>query len=141
MFGANGGSASSGARSSSTSVSYKERRREAHTRKRNKAEGCDQERLRLLARSCACLSTSGLRWRVIRSARPPSYKSPLITSNLWQQQKKKQEDDLSLLRKEVIALQIMRANYEQLVKSPSVAAIKPRRISCQVRSSSRRFSS
>lgn len=34
-----------------------------------------------------------------------------------QQQKKKQEDDLSLLRKEVIALQIMRANYEQLVKA------------------------
>ena len=34
-----------------------------------------------------------------------------------QTQKKKQEEELSLLRKEVIALQIMRENYEQLVKA------------------------
>merc|ERR1719431_1912140 len=33
------------------------------------------------------------------------------------QQKKKQESELSSLRKEVVALQIMRANYEQLVKA------------------------
>ncbi len=33
-----------------------------------------------------------------------------------QQQKKRQEEELALLRKEVIALQIMRGNYEQLVK-------------------------
>ena len=32
-------------------------------------------------------------------------------------QKKQQESELSLLRKEVVALQIMRANYEQLVKA------------------------
>merc|ERR1712098_200823 len=32
-------------------------------------------------------------------------------------QKKKQEADLNSLRKEVVALQIMRANYEQLVKA------------------------
>lgn len=32
-------------------------------------------------------------------------------------QKKKQESDLASLRKEVVALQIMRANYEQLVRA------------------------
>jgi len=32
-------------------------------------------------------------------------------------QKRKQEGDLNSLRKEVVALQIMRANYEQLVKA------------------------
>merc|ERR1711994_983360 len=32
-------------------------------------------------------------------------------------QKKKQESDLNTLRKEVVALQIMRANYQQLVKA------------------------
>ena len=34
-----------------------------------------------------------------------------------QNQKLKQEEELSMLRKEVIALQIMRGNYEQLVKA------------------------
>jgi len=34
-----------------------------------------------------------------------------------QQQKKKQEEELSQLRKEMVALQIMHANYEQLVKA------------------------
>lgn len=33
------------------------------------------------------------------------------------QQKKKQEDELSALRKEVLALQIMKVNYEQIVKA------------------------
>ena len=44
--------------------------------------------------------------------------------NLWPDyiqylasQKRKQEGDLNSLRKEVVALQIMRANYEQLVKA------------------------
>ena len=32
-------------------------------------------------------------------------------------QKKKQEEELASLRKEVVALQIMRGNYEQLVKA------------------------
>ena len=34
-----------------------------------------------------------------------------------QSQKRKQEDDLASLRKEVVALQIMRTNYETLVKA------------------------
>lgn len=33
------------------------------------------------------------------------------------QQKKKQEEERNALRKEVVALQIMKANYEQMVKS------------------------
>ena len=33
------------------------------------------------------------------------------------QQKKKQEDELAALRKEVVALQIMKDNYEQIVKA------------------------
>lgn len=33
------------------------------------------------------------------------------------QQKKKQEDELTALRKEVVALQIMKVNYEQIVKA------------------------
>jgi hypothetical protein len=32
-----------------------------------------------------------------------------------QQQKKKQEEELSLLKKEAVALEIMKRNYEQLV--------------------------
>lgn len=34
-----------------------------------------------------------------------------------QQQKKKQDDELSALRKEVIGLQIMKSNYDQIVKA------------------------
>lgn len=34
-----------------------------------------------------------------------------------QQQKKKQEEELSALRKEVIGLQIMKSNYDQMVKA------------------------
>ena len=40
-------------------------------------------------------------------------------------QKKKQEGDLNTLRKEVVALQIMRANYEQLVKAHQSAPTAP----------------
>ncbi|XP_059086807.1 LOW QUALITY PROTEIN: max-like protein X [Tigriopus californicus] len=139
MFGANGGSASSGARSSSTSVSYKERRREAHTRKRNKRRDAIKkgyDYLQDLVPACQQVDSAGH-----KVSKATVLQKSIDYIQFVQQQKKKQEDDLSLLRKEVIALQIMRANYEQLVKSPSVAAIKPRRISCQVRSSSRRFSS
>ena len=41
------------------------------------------------------------------------------------QQKKKQENDLNTLRKEVVALQIMRANYEQLVKANQSSSSAP----------------
>jgi len=40
-----------------------------------------------------------------------------------QAQKKKQEEELNQLRKEVVALQIMKANYEQLVKAHQQGAM------------------
>lgn len=39
-----------------------------------------------------------------------------------QQQKKKQEEELSALRKEVIGLQIMKSNYDQIVKANQTQA-------------------
>ncbi|XP_059086273.1 max-like protein X [Tigriopus californicus] len=114
--GANGGSASSGARSSSTSVSYKERRREAHTQaeqKRRDAIKKGYDYLQDLVPACQQVDSAGGH----KVSKATVLQKSIDYIQFVQQQKKKQEDDLSLLRKEVIALQIMRANYEQLVKA------------------------
>lgn len=41
----------------------------------------------------------------------------MVSVQFLQQQKKKQEDELLALRKEVVALQIMKSNYDQILKA------------------------
>jgi len=62
------------------------------------------------------LASNRIPFRPTNSARPPFYNDPLITFSFCSSRKKKQDDDLQSLRKEVVALQIMKANYEQMVK-------------------------
>jgi len=100
---------------SKNSISYKERRREAHTaaeQKRRDAIKKGYDSLQGLVPSCQQNDSSGHKVsKAIVLQKSIDYIQYLST------QKKKQESDLNTLRKEVVALQIMRANYEQLVKA------------------------
>merc|ERR1719411_2096517 len=100
---------------SKNSQSYKERRREAHTaaeQKRRDAIKKGYDSLQELVPHCQQTDASG--HKVSKAV--VLQKSIDFIQHLANQ-KKKQETELSSLRKEVVALQIMRANYEQLVKA------------------------
>lgn len=100
---------------SKNSQSYKERRREAHTaaeQKRRDAIKKGYDSLQELVPQCQQTDQSG--HKVSKAV--VLQKSIDFIQHLANQ-KKKQESELSSLRKEVVALQIMRANYEQLVKA------------------------
>eukprot|EP00095_Tigriopus_kingsejongensis_P010015 maker-scaffold1048_size67263-snap-gene-0.21 protein:Tk10015 transcript:maker-scaffold1048_size67263-snap-gene-0.21-mRNA-1 annotation:"max-like protein x" len=115
-MGSSSGTTSSGTRSSSTSLSYKERRREAHTQaeqKRRDAIKKGYDYLQDLVPSCQQTDASGGH----KVSKATVLQKSIDYIQYVQLQKKKQENELSLLRKEVIALKIMRANYEQLVKA------------------------
>jgi len=95
-------------------MSYKERRREAHTQaeqKRRDAIKKGYDTLQELVPTCQQQdSVSGYKMsKATILQRSLDYMQYLI------HQKKKQEDDLVALRKEVVALQIMKGNYEQIV--------------------------
>ncbi|XP_054721733.1 max-like protein X [Uloborus diversus] len=98
-----------------STLSYKERRREAHTQaeqKRRDAIKRGYEDLQTLVPTCQqqdSISSYKLSKATILS-RSIDYIQFLI------QQKKKQEDELNALRKEVVALNIMKQNYERIVK-------------------------
>eukprot|EP00092_Neocalanus_flemingeri_P009814 GFUD01010574.1.p1 GENE.GFUD01010574.1~~GFUD01010574.1.p1 ORF type:complete len:244 (-),score=53.87 GFUD01010574.1:220-951(-) len=97
------------------SISYKERRREAHTaaeQKRRDAIKKGYDALQTLVPTCQQTDASG--HKVSKAV--VLQKSIDFIQHL-SQQKKRQEGDLNTLRREVVALQIMRANYEQLVKA------------------------
>jgi len=100
---------------SKNSQSYKERRREAHTaaeQKRRDAIKKGYDSLQELVPHCQQTDTSGHKVsKAVVLQKSIEYIQYLGT------QKKQQESELSSLRKEVVALQIMRANYEQLVKA------------------------
>jgi len=100
---------------SKNSQSYKERRREAHTaaeQKRRDAIKKGYDCLQELVPTCQQTDASGHKVsKAVVLQKSIDYIQYLAT------QKKKQETDLNSLRKEVVALQIMRANYEQLVKA------------------------
>lgn len=98
-----------------STISYKERRREAHTQaeqKRRDAIKKGYEDLQHLVPTC------------LQQDSVSSYKLSKATIlqrsidyiQYLQQQKKKQEEELQSLRKEVVALQIMKANYEKIVR-------------------------
>lgn len=99
-----------------STINYKERRREAHTQaeqKRRDAIKKGYDNLQELVPTCQVQdSVSGYKLsKATILQRSIDYIQFLI------QQRKKQEDDIVALRKEVIALQIMKVNYEQIVKA------------------------
>lgn len=102
--------------SDKSTISYKERRREAHTQaeqKRRDAIKKGYDQLQELVPTCQQQdSVSGYKLsKATILQRSIDYMQFLI------QQKKKQEEDLAALRKEVVALQIMKVNYEQIVEA------------------------
>lgn len=94
---------------------YKERRREAHTQaeqKRRDAIKKGYEDLQLLVPTCTQQDTVSS-YKLSKAAilqRSIEYIQTL------QQQKHKREKELQLLRKEVLGLEIMKSNYEEMVK-------------------------
>lgn len=96
-------------------TSYKERRREAHTQaeqKRRDAIKKGYEDLQLLVPSCIQQDTVSS-YKLSKAAilqRSIDYIQTL------QQQKHKREKELQVLRKEVLGLEIMKTNYEEMVK-------------------------
>lgn len=97
-------------------MSYKDRRREAHThaeQKRRDAIKKGYEELQCIVPTCQNSDSVGSQKlsKATVLQRSIDYIQYLIS------QKKKQEDDLDNLRKEVMALKIMKANYEHIVKT------------------------
>ncbi|CAH1775446.1 unnamed protein product [Owenia fusiformis] len=97
-------------------MTYKDRRREAHThaeQKRRDAIKKGYDELQQLVPTCQPDQLIGSQ-KMSKAAvlqRSIDYMQFLV------QQKKKQEDEVDSLRKEVMALKIMKANYEHIVKA------------------------
>jgi len=99
-----------------STMSYKEKRREAHTQAEQKRRdaikrGYDQ----LQDMVPTCQQTDSLSGYKLSKATVLQKSIDYIQFLI--QQKKKQEDEIVRLRKEVVALQIMRTNYEQIVQA------------------------
>lgn len=101
---------------SKSTMSYKERRREAHTQaeqKRRDAIKKGYDQLQDLVPTCQQQdSLSGY-----KLSKATVLQKSIDYIQFLIQQKKKQEEEIAGLRKEVVALQIMRANYEQIVQA------------------------
>jgi len=99
-----------------SSLSYKERRREAHTQaeqKRRDAIKKGYDSFQELVPMCQQNdSLSGY-----KLSKATILQKSIDYIQYLLQQKKKQEEELAALRKEVVALQIMKVNYEQIVKA------------------------
>ena len=98
-----------------STISYKERRREAHTQaeqKRRDAIKKGYEDLQSLVPTCQQQDSVSS----YKLSKATILQRSIDYIQFLQQQKKKQDDELQSLRKEVVALQIMKANYEQIVK-------------------------
>nr|CAI5822753.1 unnamed protein product [Callosobruchus analis] len=99
----------------SASISYKERRREAHTQaeqKRRDAIKKGYDTLQELVPTCQQTDISGY-----KLSKATVLQKSIDYIQYLQLQKKKQEDERNALRKEVVALGIMQRNYEQIVKA------------------------
>ncbi|XP_054284899.1 max-like protein X isoform X2 [Macrosteles quadrilineatus] len=95
-------------------MSYKERRREAHTQaeqKRRDAIKKGYDTLQDLVPTCQQNDTSGY-----KLSKATVLQKSIDYIQFLLQQKKKQEEERNALRKEVVALRIMQSNYEQMVK-------------------------
>ncbi|KAE8574658.1 hypothetical protein XENTR_v10003522 [Xenopus tropicalis] len=96
---------------------YKDRRRRAHTQaeqKRRDAIKKGYDDLQCIVPTCQqqdiAIGTQKLSKAVV-------LQKTIDYIQFLNKEKKKQEDDVSTLRKEVMALQIMKSNYEQIVKA------------------------
>ncbi|XP_049842542.1 max-like protein X isoform X1 [Schistocerca gregaria] len=110
-----GGTGSSRGSSMGNALSYKERRREAHTQaeqKRRDAIKKGYDALQSLVPTCQQPETSGY-----KLSKATVLQKSIDYIEFLLQQKKKQEEERNSLRKEVTALRIMQANYEQIVKA------------------------
>jgi MAX-like protein X len=97
-------------------LSYKDRRREAHTQAEQKRRDAIKKGYEDLQNVIPmCQQADGIGSQKLSKAailqKSIDYIQYLI------QQKKKQEEDVESLRKEVMALKIMKANYEHIVKA------------------------
>ena len=98
-----------------STVSYKERRREAHTQaeqKRRDAIKRGYDTLQDLVPNCHQTDPSGY-----KLSKAVVLQKSIDYIIFLQEQKKKQEMERNGLRKEFIALHIMKNNYEQIVKA------------------------
>jgi len=96
-------------------VLYKERRREAHTQaeqKRRDAIKKGYDSLQRLVPTCQHSDVSGY-----KMSKAAVLQKSIDYIQYLLQQKNKQEEERNSLRKEIVALQIMQANYHQMVKS------------------------
>ncbi|XP_072019792.1 max-like protein X [Amphiura filiformis] len=96
--------------------SYKDRRRSAHTaaeQKRRDAIKKGYEDLQLIVPTCQQADSMGSQ----KLSKATVLQRSIDYIQYLVQQKKKQEEELDALRKEVMALKIMKANYEQIVKA------------------------
>lgn len=96
-------------------LSYKERRREAHTQaeqKRRDAIKKGYDALQELVPTCQQTDVSGY-----KLSKATVLQKSIDYIQYLQQQKHKQEEERNALRKEVVALRIMQTNYEQIVKA------------------------
>lgn len=98
-----------------STISYKERRREAHTQaeqKRRDAIKKGYDSLQDLVPTCQHTDSSGY-----KISKATVLQKSIDYIQFLLQQKKKQEEERKALRKEVVGLRIMLANYEQIVKA------------------------
>nr|CAG4638827.1 EOG090X0H9E [Cyclestheria hislopi] len=99
-----------------STMSYKERRREAHTQAEQKRRDAIKKGYDLLQDLVpTCQQQDPVCGYKLSKATVLQRSIDYI--QFLQQQKKKQEEELSALRKEVVALQIMKNNYDQIVKA------------------------
>ncbi|XP_071453259.1 max-like protein X [Hetaerina americana] len=95
--------------------SYKERRREAHTQaeqKRRDAIKKGYDSLQDLVPTCQQPDSSGY-----KLSKATVLQKSIDYIQYLLQKKRKEEEERNALRKEVVALRIMQANYEQIVKA------------------------
>ncbi|KAK6473203.1 max-like protein X isoform X1 [Huso huso] len=97
--------------------SYKDRRRQAHTQaeqKRRDAIKKGYDDLQAIVPTCQqqdhCIGSQKI-------SKSTVLQKTIDYIQFLHKEKKKQEEDVSTLRKEVMALKIMKANYEQIVKA------------------------
>ncbi|XP_014669465.1 PREDICTED: max-like protein X [Priapulus caudatus] len=105
-----------------SNMSYKDRRREAHQlaeQKRRDAIKKGYDDLQDMVPTCQ--NSDGIGSQKLSKAAVLQRSIDYIQFLL--REKKKQEEDLSMLRKDVVALQIMKANYEQIVAAHQSAPL------------------
>ncbi|PIK54337.1 putative max-like protein X [Apostichopus japonicus] len=96
--------------------SYRDKRRNAHTQaeqKRRDAIKRGYDELQEIVPTCSTVDAVGSQ----RPSKATILQRSIDYIQYLVQQKKKQEDEVEALRKEVMALKIMKTNYEQIVKA------------------------